>query len=104
MTEKTAKPIWAKRLFFPIANQNFCKALEEIGFNLYHDYSYYDSEPDYITRVDKFTEYILSLNSENLIKMYKNNLTNIDYNYRFVSKKNWTQEGFNFVMNRLSSL
>lgn len=102
-TEKTAKPLWAGRLFFPIANQNFCKTLESLNLQLYHDYSYYDSESNFEKRVEKFTDYIASLTSNDLIDMYNANRDKIDYNFRIVSK-NWTQKSYNFVINHLRSL
>lgn len=102
-TEKTAKPLWAGRLFFSIANQNFCKTLESLNLQLYHDYSYYDSESKFEKRVEKFTDYIASLTSNDLIDMYNANRDKIDYNFRIVSK-NWTQKSYNFVINHLRSL
>ena len=99
-TEKTAKPIWAGRLFFPIANQNYCKTLEQLGIKMYYDYSYYDEEPNVFKRVDKFTDYIASLSSDDLVNMYHSNKNNIRHNYKFVSK-NWAQAAYDFIVSRI---
>ena len=100
-TEKTAKPMLCKRLFFTLGHQYENRNYIELGFKPY-DYgnNTWDMLPDWKDRTNKFATYIATLTQDKILAMYETEKDTIQHNYN-VATQDWGQICFNFVMERL---
>jgi len=83
-TEKTAKPIMCKRLFFTLGSPGHNKLLKSVGFKIYHkDILDVDCIEEKSSRVQAFIDFINQFHEDDLKQLYVNNLNAILHNYKF---------------------
>ena len=88
LTEKTAKCLFAKRIFLNYASVGTLKFLRDQGFKTFDgiiDESY-DQEPSNRKRLNMIYEQILWLASEDPIKLYKLAKPILDHNFNMITK------------------
>lgn len=87
-TEKTVKPIIAKRLFLIAGGQYYLKNLQKLGFKTFNgiiDESY-DEEPNYRKRCDMILEEMKKLIDQPQRAIYKKALPIIMHNYKHLAQ------------------
>lgn len=85
-TEKTAKPILAKRLFLALANQGFLKELRELGFQTFNgviDESY-DNVSDIQTRARLIVEQMEFLMQQDQLTIFEKIKPIVEHNYQVI--------------------
>ena len=100
-SEKTAKPILCKRMFFVLGAQGWHDNYKNLGFVPY-DYANntWDHLPNWRDRTDRFAEYIATLDQDRILSLYQQEKNNIEHNYN-IATQSWGQKCLNFVMQKL---
>ena len=93
-TEKTAKPIIAKRLFVAIAGKDFLKSLKELGFQTFDNVidESYDQVANHKERWRLAMDQVAYLNSQNFEDVYSKVKDRLEHNYQLIMNKNWLNE------------
>lgn len=100
-SEKTAKPILCKRLFFVLGAQGWNENYKNIGFKPYdHENNTWDHLPNWTDRTNKFAEYIATLDQDRILSLYEQEKLNIEHNLN-IATQSWGQKCLNFVMEKL---
>lgn len=82
-TEKTAKPILCKRLFFTLGPPGHNKLLKSVGFKIYHeDMLNVDCIEKKSFRIQAFIDFINQFHEDDLRQLYIDNLDAITQNYK----------------------
>jgi hypothetical protein len=105
-TEKTAKPIIAKRLFVMFAGQYYLRNLRDLGFQTFHgiiDESY-DSVEDSRTRWSMAAEQLLWLASQDPNKILGKIKPLVDHNFDVMMSRGWMQEYVNSMEFRVDGI
>jgi len=99
LTEKTAKPLFSKKLFVLFGSQGLLEKLHNQGYQTFHSIidESYDQEPDDVTRWSMAFEQVLALAKLDHVEVYKkidpilvNNHNHIcNHHYRLNSLKNF---------------
>jgi hypothetical protein len=85
-TEKTAKPILAKRLFLALANQGFLSELRKLGFRTFDgiiDESY-DNESDVRLRAKLIVEQMKFLMKQDQLSIFEKIKPIVEHNYQVI--------------------
>jgi len=91
LSEKTAKPILAKRLFVLIGAKHMIKNLQSLGYKTFSnvlDESYDDIDNDEL-RWDMACEQIKKLYYMDPIEVYLNIQSTLEHNYQLLTETNW---------------
>ncbi len=100
-TEKSAKPMKCKRLFFTLGAQYENRNYTKLGFKVYdHDKCDWDNLKTWQDRTNAFADYISNLDQDYVLELYDKEKENIEHNYK-IANQDWGQMCLNFVMNRL---
>ena len=102
-TEKTVKPILARRLFVSFSGQHYLRNLHNLGFKTFGDIidESYDEEPDVQRRYSMVAEqikYLINTPQEQILKQVQ---PIAEYNYNHLMNTDWYS---NFSKNFLQSL
>jgi hypothetical protein len=83
MSEKTAKPIWAKRLFVVFAVAGFLKKLRQLGFKTFHSVidETYDDEPDAEKRFSLAFDQVKYLHTQDPEKIHAKIQSIVEHNH-----------------------
>ena len=90
-TEKTAKPILARRMFVALSGHRFLENLRQEGFRTFEgiiDESY-DLEPDYIKRWTMVYEQIKKISLADPAKILEKARPIVDHNHRIMTQTDW---------------
>jgi len=102
-SEKTAKPILCKRLFFTLGAKGVNENYVKLGFRPYdYDNNTWDQLDKWQDRVDAFADYISKLDQTYILELYEKEKDNIQHNYKLATRP-WAQQCLNFVLDRLAS-
>lgn len=100
-TEKTAKPLLCKRLFFTLGAQFENQNYKNICFLPYDDENNtWDHLEDWKDRTDRFAEYIATLDQDRILYLYEQEKHKIEHNYK-IATQDWGQMCLNFVIEKL---
>ena len=88
LTEKTAKPLFAKRIFVCFGSQGHLKFLQAQGFKTFHDIidESYDNEPDHVRRYEMAWQQIITLAESDPVKIYQQAIPILDYNFNQLNR------------------
>jgi len=91
LTEKTAKPIFAKRIFISFSYCKHLKFLKDQGFKTFDNIidESYDNEPDHELRFLKAWQQVEYLSTQDPIEIYKKAESVLEHNYQIM--QNCTQ-------------
>jgi predicted CopG family antitoxin len=92
LTEKTAKPLLAKRLFINVGAYNTLKKMQEFGFKTFSDVidESYDDEPDYKKRWSMAMQQVKYLSTQDPYMITEKIKSIVEHN------KNWLLEKCNY--------
>ena len=100
-TEKSAKPLHCKRIFFTLGAKHENKNYTQLGFKIYdHENCTWDHLDNWQDRTDAFADYIATLDQDYILELYAKEKQNIEHNYKLVTQ-DWGQMCLNFVVDRL---
>ena len=100
-TEKTAKPLLCKRLFFTLGAQFENQNYKNICFLPYdEENNTWDHLEDWKDRTDRFAEYIATLDQDRILYLYEQEKHKIEHNYK-IATQDWGQMCLNFVIEKL---
>jgi len=105
-TEKTAKPIIAKRLFVMFAGQGYLARLRELGFKTFNDIidESYDSEPDPNRRWGMACDQLLLLTQKPQDQVLNQIQPIVDHNFKVIMNSNWYTDFSSDLENLLGTL
>jgi hypothetical protein len=86
LSEKTAKPLFEKKIFVMFGPQGSLAHLQSMGYQTFHgiiDESY-DQEPDHNARWSMAFDQVIKLSKSNHVDVYKTAQTVLDYNHQHV--------------------
>ena len=101
LTEKTAKPLQANRLFFALGGYKFNATLKKMGFKPYGKCEW-DSIKDIDKRIEVYAECMSNLDHNQVSDMYTTESTSIAHNYK-LANSNWGQRCMDFILQTLSN-
>lgn len=100
-SEKSAKPLHCKRIFFTLGAKHENKNYTRLGFKIYdHENCTWDHLDNWQDRTDAFADYIASIDQDYILELYAKEKQNIEHNYKIVTQ-DWGQMCLNFVIDRL---
>jgi hypothetical protein len=107
-SEKTTKPLFAKRLFLVYSSVHFLQKLKELGFETFSSVidESYDSEPDTIKRFSMIEQQLDMLSQENPQHIYKKIAPILEHNHWVVTNlQSQTQAAMKeIVLNSIQNL
>ena len=94
LTEKTAKPLLAKRIFVIFGSKGYLQGIKNIGFETFSDIldESYDLIDDPETRWNKAWEQIEFLIDQDPVLLYKKVDNILEHNYNLMINNAWMQE------------
>ena len=101
LTEKTAKPLLAKRVFFTLGGYEFNAILKKIGFKPYGECEW-DSIKDINKRIETFAKSMSNLNHNKISDLYESKSSDIEHNYK-LANQNWAQRCMDFILQTISN-
>lgn len=93
-TEKTAKPLLAKKAFLLLSAPGALKDLKHLGFETF-DIIFnesYDSELDLVKRIDMIVQEAQRIKKENPVKLYKEILPVLEHNHNHFLSIDWQEK------------
>lgn len=98
-TEKTAKPIMAKRIFVPFAGQNFLSSLQQLGFKTFSSIidESFDNESNHLLRWQKAWTQVEYLCTQNPDLMRTSVQEILDHNSNHFLTSDWHQQVKNYL-------
>ena len=99
-TEKTAKPILAKRMFLALTGYQFLKNLRREGFRTFGNVvdESYDLEPDDRKRVPMIVDQIRRISEMDPEKVLRKIKPIVDHNYEVLIQTDWSAKTMNRIM------
>jgi hypothetical protein len=94
LSEKTAKPLFEKKIFVMFGSQGSLAHLRSMGYQTFHgiiDESY-DQEPNDITRWSMAFEQVIKLSRSDHANVYKTAQTVLDYNHQHICNHKYQLE------------
>jgi hypothetical protein len=94
LSEKTAKPLFEKKIFVMFGSQGLLAHLHSMGYQTFHgiiDESY-DQEPDDIARWSMAFEQVIKLSKADHVNVYKTAQTVLDYNHQRICNHKYRLE------------
>jgi hypothetical protein len=105
MSEKTAKPILAKRLFIVFSISDFLKQLHDFGFKTFGNVidESYDQEPDPFKRFSLAFEQVRYLHSQDPDQIYQKIQPIVEHNHQrlYELQKETRQQMYNLLLSRI---
>jgi len=95
MSEKTAKPLFEKKIFVMFGSQGLLAQLHSMGYQTFHgiiDESY-DQEPNDITRWTMAFEQVIKLSGSDHVNVYKTAQSVLDYNHQHICNHKYRLDG-----------
>ena len=101
-TEKSAKPLLCKRLFFTLGGKYENRNYERLGFKVY-DYKNcnWDHLDSWRDRTNVFADYIQKIDQDYILELYNKEKIAIEHNYK-VATQPWGQMCLDFIERRLA--
>lgn len=102
-TEKTAKPIMAKRLFVMFAGAHYLRNLRSLGFKTFDNVidESYDQEEDHERRYQMAFEQVMMLCRRDQAEVLNTIKPTIEHNYNLFHSHDWHQEYIQSLQNSL---
>lgn len=102
LTEKTAKPIFSKKLFVVFGSQGLLQKLHKQGYKTFHSVidESYDSEPDNKTRWNMAFEQVLTLANANHKEVYSKVASILEHNYNHICNHHYRLNGLKNFLNQ----
>ena len=87
ITEKTAKPLFAKRIFICFGSQGHLSFLRELGYKTFDSIidESYDNEPDHVKRFKMAWQQVLKLADMDPVETYRRAMPILNHNFDLVS-------------------
>jgi hypothetical protein len=107
LTEKTAKPLFEKKLFVLFGSQGLLKRLHDQGYKTFHDVidESYDQEPDDNLRWSMAFAQVVKLSTANHIELYQQLQPILQHNHQHICNQHSRLTGLkNFLQPHLNSL
>ena len=101
LTEKSSKPLQAKRVFFALGGYKFNATLKKMGFKPYGECEW-DSIKDIDKRIEVFAKTISNLDHNKISNIYESEFNAIEHNYK-LANQNWAQRCMDFVLQTISN-
>ena len=102
LSEKTAKPLFEKKIFVMFGSQGSLAHLHSMGYQTFHgiiDESY-DQEPNDIVRWSMAFEQVIKLSRSDHVNVYKTALPVLDYNHQHICNHKYRLEKLKEFLNK----